>query len=165
MSLWGKKDSANSAPKWLNYANTYPAANTSRDYSGLAPNLKKDNAFFVDTTEAAVSTNRAHGIKTPGWNEIFTYTDSSGNTRRRVESMIPMKVSAASAGDQGVIVISAPSIVSGTSYKILSVGNTDFTLIGSANNTVGTVFTASGAGTGTGTVGLAIGDNATVPNS
>jgi hypothetical protein len=40
----------------------------------------------------------------------------------------------------------------GSIYKIATVGDTDFTLIGSANNTVGTVFTATGVGTGTGTV-------------
>lgn len=39
----------------------------------------------------------------------------------------------------------------GHSYEIVSVGSTDFTLIGSADNNVGTIFTATGAGTGTGT--------------
>lgn len=50
--------------------------------------------------------------------------------------------------------VTAGSFVSGTSYKIASVGTTDFTLIGSANNTVGTVFTATGVGTGTGTANI-----------
>lgn len=47
----------------------------------------------------------------------------------------------------------AVDIVSGTEYKIHTVGTTDFTAIGAANNNVGTVFTATGAGTGTGTAG------------
>jgi len=42
--------------------------------------------------------------------------------------------------------------VSGSSYQIVTVGNTNFMTIGAPNNNVGTVFTASGAGTGTGTV-------------
>ena len=46
----------------------------------------------------------------------------------------------------------------GLSYKIQSVGTTDFTLIGAASNTVGITFTATGAGTGTGTAILATGD-------
>ena len=46
----------------------------------------------------------------------------------------------------------ATATVSGRSYQILTVGNTDFTAIGASANTVGTIFTASGAGTGTGTV-------------
>jgi hypothetical protein len=36
-------------------------------------------------------------------------------------------------------------------YRIFSIGTTDFTLIGAASNTVGTIFTATGPGTGTGT--------------
>ncbi len=48
--------------------------------------------------------------------------------------------------------IVATSTVAGRKYRIVSAGNTDFTAIGAANSTVGTVFTATGAGTGTGTV-------------
>ena len=39
----------------------------------------------------------------------------------------------------------------GIEYKIQTVGTTDFTLIGAANNNVGTIFTATGVGTGDGT--------------
>lgn len=46
----------------------------------------------------------------------------------------------------------------GLSYRIQSVGTTDFTLIGAASNTVGITFTATGAGTGTGTAILTTGD-------
>ena len=48
--------------------------------------------------------------------------------------------------------ISANGIVIGNSYKITSVGNTDFISIGSPSNTVGTIFTATGVGSGTGQV-------------
>lgn len=53
--------------------------------------------------------------------------------------------------------VTAGSFVVGIEYTILSPGTTNFTLIGAANNNVGTVFTATGAGTGTGT--------ATTPNN
>lgn len=43
-------------------------------------------------------------------------------------------------------------IVVGREYKIVSSGSTDFTLIGAADSDVGTIFTATGVGTGTGTV-------------
>ena len=46
----------------------------------------------------------------------------------------------------------ATALVSGTVYQILTAGTTDFTQVGAADNNVGTVFTATGAGTGTGTV-------------
>jgi hypothetical protein len=48
-------------------------------------------------------------------------------------------------------IIAAGSFVVGTIYIIKVAGNTDFTAIGSANNNVGTSFTASGVGSGTGT--------------
>ncbi len=49
--------------------------------------------------------------------------------------------------------IAATAMVNGTSYSILTVGTTDFTSFGAANNNIGTVFTMSNApGTGTGTV-------------
>jgi hypothetical protein len=90
MALYGKTDAAASAPKWL-----------SAD-SNAIPQMKKSAAFFVDTTEAGVTSNRAAGLRTPGWNLFTTYTDTNGNTRRRVESLVPMKVTAAAAGDLGV---------------------------------------------------------------
>lgn len=44
----------------------------------------------------------------------------------------------------------------GNRYQITSLGNSDFTLIGSSANTVGTKFTATGAGVGTGTASLIV---------
>ena len=46
----------------------------------------------------------------------------------------------------------ATEIIAGHQYTIVTVGTTDYTLIGSPNNLVGTTFTATGVGTGTGTV-------------
>jgi len=48
-------------------------------------------------------------------------------------------------------IINATALVASTEYRILVVGTTDFTLVGAASNTVGLLFTATGAGTGTGT--------------
>jgi hypothetical protein len=42
----------------------------------------------------------------------------------------------------------------GQQYKIVSVGSTSFTSIGASANTVGTIFTATGAGTGSGTASI-----------
>jgi hypothetical protein len=50
--------------------------------------------------------------------------------------------------------VTAGSFVVGKIYRIVSVGTTNFTLIGATNNTVGTHFIATGAGTGTGTAEL-----------
>ena len=50
------------------------------------------------------------------------------------------------------ISVNANSIVTGVVYKITSIGTTDFTIIGASSNKVGLEFTATGAGTGNGTV-------------
>jgi len=49
-------------------------------------------------------------------------------------------------------VIGAAEMVAGTNYQISVVGTTNFTLYGAASNTVGTFFTATSAGTGSGQV-------------
>ena len=48
----------------------------------------------------------------------------------------------------------AGSFIVGQQYKIVAVGSTDFTLIGAASNSVGTIFTATGVGTGSGTASI-----------
>lgn len=48
-------------------------------------------------------------------------------------------------------IITAGAFIVGVTYQIVSVGTTDFTLIGAATNTVGVSFTATGVGSGTGT--------------
>lgn len=85
MSLWKKTDNLDGAPKWLN-------ANDSNRSNDL------DNAFFVDTTEAGVASNRAKGIKTPGWILYKEY----GSGRKYVETLVPMRVTALAAGDAGI---------------------------------------------------------------
>jgi hypothetical protein len=52
---------------------------------------------------------------------------------------------------QLVVTPAASGFVIGNTYKIVTVGTTDFTLIGATANTVGLVFTATGSGSGTGT--------------
>lgn len=67
------------------------------------------------------------------------------------------------------VAYSAGSFVAGLRYKIATIGTTDFTLIGAAQNTIGTIFTATGPGTGTGTAKSEMGisgawvDNVTMP--
>lgn len=46
--------------------------------------------------------------------------------------------------------VTAGAFVVGATYEIMSVGTTDFTLIGATANTVGLTFTATDVGTGTG---------------
>lgn len=87
MALWGKTDALASVPSWLED----DANNTNKSND-------RDNAVFIDTDEAAVAANRAKGFKTPGWYVYFQ--DSNG--RHHAECLVPMKVSASDAGDDGV---------------------------------------------------------------
>jgi len=59
--------------------------------------------------------------------------------------------------------LTAGAFVVGETYEILTVGTTDFTLIGASASTIGVVFTATGVGAGTGTARgyFAIGDKVT----
>lgn len=52
----------------------------------------------------------------------------------------------------GKRVVPALDLVTGQVYTILTVGTTDFTLVGAASNTIGVTFTATGPAIGTGTV-------------
>ena len=57
-----------------------------------------------------------------------------------------------SLGTWAFDILVSSSINSGGTYKINTAGTTDFTLVGAANNTVGTIFVATGTPTGSGTV-------------
>jgi hypothetical protein len=70
-----------------------------------------------------------------GISEPVTLTDSGGS--------LPTAFTAATS-------VSGGSFTIGTQYVITSVGTTNFTAIGAASNAVGTVFTATGAGSGSG---------------
>lgn len=98
MASWGKTDASGSVPKYLET----DVNNTNKSHDA-------DNAVFVDLTEAGVASNRAKGIKTPGWNLYHTYVDANGNTRHKTESLVVMKVSASDAGDQADDSIAADS--------------------------------------------------------
>jgi hypothetical protein len=75
----------------------------------------------------------------------------------------------ASAAGQDLTTVAATALVSGTAYKIVSLGDSLFSAVGAENNFVGTTFIATGSTTGTGTavainsviVAIATGSNTT----
>lgn len=79
MSLWSMTDEAAGKPKNLSTG-------------------EKDVVFGVDATEAAVATNKAKGINTPGWVKYTTYTDAQGATRHKSEVLV---ASGSMTGDTG----------------------------------------------------------------
>lgn len=53
--------------------------------------------------EAQQSANRARGLKTPGWVKYFSYQDSEGNTRHKVETLVAMNTVYGDAADDAVL--------------------------------------------------------------
>ncbi len=75
---------------------------------------------------------------------VVLYSGADGTNRGVVATAIESFV-------DGTATTVAGSFVINRRYKIATIGTTDFTLIGAASNTVGVIFTATGAGAGTGT--------------
>jgi hypothetical protein len=92
------------------------------------------NGYFTGNLVGDVIGNISGNIKVAGGNGSIQFAT---NVSEHVGSGLP-----------------ATTIVSGKEYEIVTHGTTDFTAIGAADNNVGTRFTATGAGTGTGTAGL-----------
>jgi hypothetical protein len=113
--------------------------------TALTPNTMTITATYANTTTVKVQSLSDHTA------ELFTATSGPVATGNIVfENASPAFTTFNTAF--GYVV--AGSFVTGSTYTIVSVGSTDFTLIGAANNTVGTTFVATGAGTGTGTASL-----------
>ena len=107
------------------------------------------NALLSNTTGAF---NTATGL-----GALFYNTTGAANTATGVDALVNNTTGASNTAtgfnalfDQGAAQTAGAFSV-GISYTILTVGTTDFTLIGAASNTVGVVFTATGVGAGTGT--------------
>ena len=132
MSSWGNTDTVASVPKYLSEADA-------------------DKAYFVDTTEAAVASNKAKGLGA-GWNTYSTYTDTNGKTRHKAELLVAMGTAVGTSGDVGAIIISSADMTTGAEYTIVTAGTSDYSAVGAANNDVGVTFTATGTAAGTGTV-------------
>lgn len=95
---------------------------------------------------ACYTANVANAALTPNtMNIIATYDNSS---TKYVQSLNDYN------SDVFQTVVTAGSFTPGTTYTIVSVGDTDFTQIGAFTNMTGVTFTATGAGTGTGTAAL-----------
>jgi hypothetical protein len=87
---------------------------------------------------------------------LSIFVGTAGNKGRVVailgeQGTTPAVDGAVYVGNGESAVITAGAFVVGTTYTITTAGNTDYTLIGAADSVVGTIFTATGVGTGTGT--------------
>lgn len=69
------------------------------DTNTAAGTNENTKIVFVDQTEALVQANRAKGIRIPGWTKYEEFVDAQGTTKYKVENLVAMTVSAATAGD------------------------------------------------------------------
>lgn len=99
--------------------------------------------FMVDEAEVAATP----GITQPGWVRRTTV-----GSRKKYETLVAMGAAATDAVYEAAVGLAGGALVIGTEYKILTTGDTDFTLVGAADSDPDTVFTATGVGAGTGTV-------------
>jgi hypothetical protein len=121
------------------------------------------SALLTQAQGDARYSNLAHG-KQPG--DVFI---SAGKTAPAGSLAIPIAASNLTVSSYPALAaavgttwgngstVAGGSFVPGTMYVIVSIGTTDFTLVGAASNTVGLVFTATGVGAGTGTASTQFG--------
>jgi len=88
-----------------------------------------------------------------GFNEVWWFYVSNESINNSIDKYVIYNYidNAWSYGTFETVTVTAGSFVIGQQYVINTVGTTNFTAIGAANNNVGTYFVATGVGSGTGT--------------
>ena len=166
--VYDPRDSGQSATDDTTWTYSQNPALCARDY--IVDNkygLGEDHTL-IDTTALTAAANLCdEDVALDGGGTQDRYTCNGVlNTENQIKSNIEQVLSAMggrlsySGGKYyidgaGMIAVDAGDFVVGTKYRILSIGNTDFTAIGAEENTVDLEFTATGAGSGTGTAYLA----------
>ena len=140
----------------------------SGDY--IVTSVPTSTTYQIQSANAATSTVASGGgtvtaqYEYPTGNTVYTIGTGwgAGPYSPTTPVLLPSDPFTINAGSNVVTVTqpnngfltNAGSFVIGEQYKIVAVGSTDFTLIGAANNSIGTIFTATGVGTGSGTASI-----------
>lgn len=126
-------------------------------------------SFRITASADATSTGTGGGTVTiqylyPVGNDVYTASNGWGAGPWSPTTPVALGANpfSMSAGSNVVTVTqnahgyltNAGSFFPGQQYKIVSPGTTNFTLIGASSNAVGTIFTATGVGTGSGTASI-----------
>lgn len=143
----------------MQYMSSFTAPTVNIDYTlGLTlESHKRDAEFTLNKRDRMnVATHAVTGSPTSPTDELLQNWAADLNVNsvwvKGVRPFIVFGINPSPA------TVTAGSFVVGQTYTILTVGTTDFTLIGASANTVGVTFTATGvgAGNGTATVGTRI---------
>lgn len=103
----------------------------------------------IDSSHNQIVGNYAYGIGKVTTGNVYAAFDAS--TASLTDNTVTGNRAFDDFGALASSALTAGSFVVGSSYTIATVGTTSFTSIGASANTVGIVFTATGAGSGTGT--------------
>lgn len=124
---------------------------------GLAPGLT--NRFFLENNytykiRTEITGKLVGGTDSAIWNlQFLAQRGANASTTSIIGNTLTEKVAGSAATAVTILTVSAGSFVNGNIYKIKTLGNTDWASIAQNNAMdfeVGTVFTATGAGSGTG---------------
>ena len=111
----------------------------------------------VNSTTGAIQSYEQSGEGRGGNFVAISSTTAGGYSVDGVNwsvSTLPSATWTSISGGNRTDLTTAGAFVVGQAYEIVTAGNTNYTLIGSTNSTVGTYFVATGVGTGTGTARL-----------
>lgn len=127
---------------------------TETDFTFSIKVRKRDNVLYVSDPVTFTITVVGDILSTVSWPEnnlkIKTGEQSHLDVIASISDGRPVQYALKSGSTQ----VSAGNFVVGETYTIVTSGTTDFISIGSANNTPGTIFTATAKGSGTGVASL-----------
>lgn len=140
--------------------------------SNTATSLKNISTFQLsgDVVSPPIQFDGQTGSYSKVFNTTLTANIISGknepfpNVSKKTDYVLVYRPSLA-ASSSTLATVAAGSFVVGTTYTIVSVGTTDYTLIGAAANTVGIGFVATGVGSGTGTATTTISSQGLIKES
>jgi len=134
-----------------NASNVITITQASHGYSTAAGSFVVGQVYKITSIGSTPTDFTLVGAANNNLGTIFTATDDGAANGNGTASIAYVNINGAVG-----TTVTAGSFVIGKRYQIISTGSgsTNFTLIGAANNNVGTAFTATGVGTGTGTASL-----------
>jgi len=150
-------------PNTMNLLGTY--ANSATKYL-TSVNDYNSEVFPAQVAAGSLSANTVYTIYSAGttdWTLVgamasmtgitFTATTTGSGTGTAVLSTVNPDIIA--TFNTAITTVAPASFVVNTTYVIVSLGNTDWAAVGAAYAAVGTMFTATAAGSGTGTASIA----------
>lgn len=136
---------------------SFPPTAYTRDNYGLEPTFtnrdSSDNIFYDDLLNSLYN----KGALTNDHRRLFKSTLETVQLPIDLDKFVNYSMYYwVSPGFASSVSVTAGKFVKNLEYTIATVGTTDYTLIGAANNNIGTVFTATDVGVGTGTATITI---------